>query len=303
VHVQGGGDRAVAWVADRQLGLITTHQLHIAGIGRGAIGSRRSRRVLHVMFRGVYLVGHGTPPPHALEFAAVLAGGEPAFISHRSAAALWAMIRRPPPVVEVIVPGRNCRTRVGLIVHKPRQLDPRDRTTKFGIPVTSPARTVIDFAADAGRDEAEGAIAEACAMRLTDEQQILAAIDRAPTLAGVALVRAILGQPGGPKRTRSGGERAMLRLVRAARLPVPLTDHPVVGYEADFFWPEHRLIVEVDGYDVHSHRAAFERDHRRDTVHRDAGYEVLRFTGRQLEREPLYVVAVIARALDRRTRR
>jgi very-short-patch-repair endonuclease len=94
----------------------------------------------------------------------------------------------------------------------------------------------------------------------------------------------------------------LLRLIRAARLPVPATDVPLLGFTADYLWAEERLIVELDSYPAHGHRAAFERDHRRDVVHRDAGYEVLRFTGRQLDREPLYVVAVIARALDRLSR-
>jgi len=116
------------------------------------------------------------------------------------------------------------------------------------------------------------------------------------------MLRAILGQPGGPQRTRSGGERAMLRLIREARLPAPRTNYPVAGFSADFCWPDQRLIVEVDGYPFHSARGAFERDHRRDIVHKNAGYEVLRFTVRQLEEEPLYVAAVIARALDRRAR-
>jgi very-short-patch-repair endonuclease len=58
----------------------------------------------------------------------------------------------------------------------------------------------------------------------------------------------------------------------------------------------------VDGYPFHSARAAFERDHRRDIVHKNAGYEVLRFTARQLDDEPLYVATVIARALERLSR-
>ena len=145
-------------------------------------------------------------------------------------------------------------------------------------------------------------IAEAAALKLATGEQILAAVNRAPTRAGVARVRGILGQRGGPRRTRSDGERALLRLIRAARLPVSATDVPLLGFTVDFLWPEDRLIVELDSYPAHGHRAAFERDHRRDVVHRDAGYEVLRFTGRQLEDEPFYVLAVIARALDRRSR-
>jgi len=94
----------------------------------------------------------------------------------------------------------------------------------------------------------------------------------------------------------------MLSLIRAARLPTPRTNYLVAGYSADFCWPDQRLIVEVDGVPFHSTRSAVERDHRRDLVHREAGYEVIRFTARQLEEAPVYVATVIARALDRRTR-
>jgi very-short-patch-repair endonuclease len=177
-----------------------------------------------------------------------------------------------------------------------------DRGECRGIPITAPARTLIDYAATVSYTEAERAIAEAFALRLLTERQLHAAMDRAPHRAGVATVRAILGQDGGPRHTRSGGERAMLRLIRAAGLPVPLTNHPVEGFTADFFWPEVGLIVELDGGDFHRPRPAFERDHRRDVVHTDAGHEVLRVSGRQLDREPVYIAAVIVRAYDRRSR-
>lgn len=302
--VQGGAcpDAVVAWVAGRQLGLITAPQLHVAGVRRGSIEWRLATGNLHRRHRGVYLVGHGIALPGAIELAAVLAFGEATFVSHRSAAALWGLARAPAGEVQVVVVGRNCRSREGIRAQRVRRIGEADRSSKRGIPVTSPARTVIDFAATTGREEAERAIAEACALKLTDEAQILAAIERAPNRAGVAQVRAILGQPGGAKRTRSGGERAMLRLVRAARLPVPMTNVPLLGFSADFLWPAERVIVEVDGYDVHSHRAAFERDHRRDVVHKDGGYEVLRFTGRQLDEAFVYAAVVIARVLDRRSR-
>lgn len=201
------------------------------------------------------------------------------------------------------VAGRDCRSRGGLRVHTVARIAAADAGRRNGIPVTSPARTIVDYAGTANAGELKYAIAEAYAHSLTDERQILAAIERVPNHAGVAQVRAILGQPGGANRTRSGGERAMLKLIRAAGLPAPRTNVLIAGFTADFVWPEQRLIVELDGYPFHGHRAAFERDHRRDIVHRNAGYDVLRFTGRQLEDEPLLVAAAIVRALDRRTRR
>jgi very-short-patch-repair endonuclease len=297
-----GPDAAVAWVADRQLGLITTPQLHVAGVRRGSVEWRLATGTLHRRHRGVYLVGHDIPVPGAVELAGVLAVGEQAFVSHRSAAVLYGLAATPGDEVEVTVVGRNCRSRDGLRVHRVESLARPDRAERRGIPVTSPARTAIDYASTAGYEEAERAIAEAFALRLVTEPQLIAAAERAPHRAGVALVRAILGQPGGARRTRSGGERKMLGLIRAAGLPVPLTNHPVAGFSADFFWPDVGLIVEVDGGDFHRPRPAYERDHRRDIVHKDAGHEVLRVSGEQLDQEPVYIVAVIARAYDRLSR-
>lgn len=302
VHSGAGPDRVVAWVAERQLGLITAEQLIAAGVGRGSIRWRLANGALHRVFRGVYLVGHSVHAPGAFEFAAVLACGTDALISHRSAAGLWGIAPPTSRSVEVTVIARDCRSRDGMRVHQIQTLDPRDRSQRRGIPVTAPGRTVIDYSATSDYEEAERAIAEAFALRMLSEPQLSAACDRAPHRAGVALVRAILGQPSGPRRTRSGGERAMLRLIRAAGLPAPLTNHPVEGYNADFFWPEVGLIVEVDGGDFHRTRPAFERDHRRDIVHTDAGHEVLRVSGQQLDREPVYIAAVIVRAYDRRSR-
>jgi very-short-patch-repair endonuclease len=302
VQAGAGPDAAVAWVADHQLGLITTAQLHVAGVGRGSVEWRLATGTLHRRHRGVYLVGHGIPVPGAVELAAVLACGEGTFVSHRSAAALWELASSSTGDVDVIVVARGCRSRNGVPVHRVEALDPRDRSKRRGIPTTAPARTLIDYASTTGADNTERAIAEAFARKLVTEQQILAAIDRAPHRAGVAAVRAILGQPGGARRTRSDGEGAMLSLIRATGLPVPLTNHPVEGFNADFFWPDVGLIVELDGGDFHRPRPAFERDHRRDIAHKDAGYEVLRVSGQQLDQEPLYIAAVIVRAYDRLSR-
>lgn len=301
VHAHEGGEAAVQWVANQQLALITTHQLQVAGVGRGAVRRRVEEGTLHRRYRGVYLVGHPIPLPGARELGAVLACGHRALISYRSAAALWGLANAAVEDVDVTVVARGCRSRDGLRVHRVERLGAGDRTTKSGIPVTSPARAIIDYAATANATELEYATSEAYAHKLTDDRRLLAAIDRAPNHAGVALLRTILRQAGGPQRTRSGGERAMLRLIRAAGLPAPRMNVLIAGFTADFVWPEERLIVELDGYPFHGHRAAFERDHRRDIVHKNAGYEVLRFTGRQLDDEPLLVVAAIVRALDRRS--
>lgn len=302
LSARGGTDnpgRAIAWIAGRQLGLISSWQLQMLGISRAAITRRLRRGALHRVHRGVFLVGHGLQLSGAREFAAVLACGDKAFVSHRSAAVLWGLTKLAGADVEVSVVARSCRSRDGLHVHRLTQLDARDRALKNGIPTTSPARALVDLAASAGPDELEPALAEGRAQRIVRDPELLATLDRAGNRAGVGALRALLRHQGGPRLTRSEAERRLLRLIRAARLPEPEANVRVEGFEVDFLWPEARLIVEVDGFAFHGHRPAFERDRLRDMMLRDRGFEVIRVTWKQLVDQPLLVIAHIARALGR----
>jgi very-short-patch-repair endonuclease len=101
----------------------------------------------------------------------------------------------------------------------------------------------------------------------------------------------------GPALTRSEGERLMRRLARAAGLPEPVANSRVVGWEVDFLWPAQRLVVEVDGYQFHGHRTAFERDRRKGLALAAAGYRVIRISWRQLVHQPILVAAQLAQAL------
>lgn len=296
----GGGDGAVEWVARNQLDVISIGQLRRAGVGRGAIASRERKGALRRMFRGVYLVGHTTPLPGAIELAAVLAYGDNTVVSHRSAAALWGLVA-PPPMPEVTVIGRNCRPRHGLRVHNALSLDARFRALRFGIPVTSVARTVIDVAGGADSHEVERVIGDAFAQRLLRDGQLEAEIDRCSPHPGVGQLRAILKAQGGPALTRSEAERRMRRLLKDAGLPPAQTNARVEGFEVDFYWPGHKLVVEVDGYQFHADRAAFERDRRKGLALAAAGLQVIRITWRQLVEEPVWVAVQLSRALADRS--
>jgi very-short-patch-repair endonuclease len=293
----GNGDRVAAWVARRQLDLITTRQLAAAGITEPMMKTRQRRRTLNRVHQGVYLFGTGAMLPGARELAAVLACGEGAHVRRRSALALLGVIAPWGGDVELAVVGRHCRPRSGVDVHLVARLGEADRTTQNGIPIVSPALALLEFAGVATGDELERAIAEAHALKLMTERQLQATLERNTGMPGAPALRAELKREGGPQWTRSEGERRMKLLLRQAGLPIPLTDERLVGYTADFYWPDHRLIVEVDGYPYHSSRWAFERDRRRDQAHIAAGYRVIRFTFRQLANEPLSVVATIALAL------
>jgi hypothetical protein len=98
--------------------------------------------------------------------------------------------------------------------------------------------------------------------------------------------------------TRSPLEDAFLELCDAHGIPRPRVNSVVEGYEVDFCWPEHRLIVETDGHTHHGTRAAFERDRARDARLTALGWRVMRFTERQVRLESPLVAAHVMRARD-----
>lgn len=138
-------------------------------------------------------------------------------------------------------------------------------------------------------------------MGLLSDGELEAELERAGPRPGVPKVRMIAAKDD-HGLTRSEAERRMRRLIREARLPQPLTNTRLAGYEVDFLWPDQRLIVEVDGYRFHGHRSAFERDRRKAMALIASGYTVIRVTWRQLTQEPHAVVAAIASALSAASR-
>ena len=220
--------------------------------------------------------------------AAVLAVGHDATISHRSAAALWEILPRDDDrPVDVTVTRGHPRNRPGIQIHRSRQLQ---HSLNAGVPLTTPLRTLIDLARTAGTRELERAIEEAQVRNLVTRKDV----ERLRGRAGAA------ARGRDPSLTRSEAERRLLRLIRAAQLPQPLTNIVVGRHEVDFLWPDERVIVEVDGFAFHGTRAAFERDRAKDRALQAAGYVVLRITWRQLVDEPEAVIAALAAALAHR---
>lgn len=299
VGVNGQGEPAAAWVAEQQLELVTTTQLKLCRVSRDVVRARIRQGTMHRLHIGVYHLGTRLMLPRAVELAAVLACGDGAFVRRRSATAIFEIAEPWSGEPEILVVGRNCRP-AGIDVARVRELDPLDFGTFNGMPITSPALTLLDFAAVATSDELERAIAEAYVLKLVTESELRAVLERHPRRAGARALRVELDRVGGPLWTASKAERVLKALLRKAGLPMPQTRVWLEGFPADFFWPEFRLIVEVDGYQSHGHRYAFERDHKRDQAHKNALYEVIRFTWRDLQNEPYRVVATIAAAIGAR---
>ena len=289
-------DRTAAVIAERQLGLITIGQLQAVGLHKDAITTRCRRRSLTRIHSGVYLLGGPPPVPGARELAAILALGHSAVVSHRSAAAMWGLAA-VEATVEVTIVGGSARSRDRVKVHRAGGLDPLDRATRHGIPLTGPARTLIDFAATAADTELDRALSEARVQRLVNDRNLAEALSRAGNRAGVGRLRGVLAREDESEYTALEAERRMRQLVKQARLPRPTYGAIVEGWPVDLFWPEHRLVVEIDGYQFHGHRGAFERDRRKDAMLVAAGFRVIRITWRQLTEEPLAVAAALASAL------
>lgn len=295
-------ERRVAALASRQHGVITRAQLLAAGLGAGAIDHRVRNGRLQLLHRGIYLAGHATPTWRAREIAAVLACGA-AVLSHRSAACFWEALPYPAAsstAVDVTVTRRGPESKPGIRVHRARTLARRDYAIHDEIPVTTPPRTVLDLAVSDLPGEVERALGEMLARRRLSERQLRDQLARNPGRQGAGVLRALIDLDGGPAASRSEAERRLLRLVRAAGLPIPEANVRVGGFEVDFIWRQQRLVVEVDGYRFHSSRSRFEDDRKRDASLAALGYTVLRVTWRQLTREPEAVVARLAAALARR---
>lgn len=288
-------------LAERQKGVVAHAQLVAAGVHRETIKRAVRSGALHRRHWGVYVVGHTALAPYAREQAALLACGEPAVISHHSAAYLWGLVPEPPQV-DVTVIGHQCRQKRGIRLHRTSALEKRDLRRRHGVPVTSPARTLIDFAVTATSTELDDAIGEARANRLIRAGELEAAVARAGRRAGAGRVRAFLKDEEEPALTRSKAERRFRGFLRQARLPQPKVNVRIGRHEVDFLWEREKVVLEVDGWGFHGHRQAFEHDRKKDMALADLGYHVIRVTYRHFTEEPLALIAHIARVLDRRSR-
>jgi hypothetical protein len=276
-------DRGIARVARRQHGRIARRQLLALGLGADAIDYRLAHSRLHVIYRGVYAVGHDTVTREGSWMAAVLAGGEEAVLSHRDAAALWGIRPNSRPLIDITTP-RSQRPRPGIQLHR-SSLPSDEVTTKDGIPVTTGPRTLFDLAAILRPRQLERALGEAEIRRLWDELSLLDLLRRYPRRVGSRAVRAVLeARNAGAKVIRSDLEVLFLEFVDEYGLPEPEMNAEVEGFEVDAVWREQRVAVELDSRTFHSSAAAFETDRERDRILVAAGWRPIRITWKQLER-------------------
>jgi hypothetical protein len=267
-------DRAMARIAERQHGVASIRQLRAVGLSDEAVRFRVSAGRLHRLHRGVYAVGHRPVSRRGFWMAAVLACGEGAALSHRSAAELWELLRPQRGPIHISTSARSGRAkREGIRLHRCSSLVAGTTTRRLNIPITTPARTIADLRRDVPPPKWRRAVRQA-------------------ELAGFSLGPEIESDG-----TRSDLERDFLRICRRAGVPMPEVNVKVGKWTVDFLWRAERLAVEVDSYLYHRGRIAFQDDHARDLDLRRLGFEARRFDERQIDEEPDRVAADLIASL------
>ncbi len=289
-------DTLIARLAGRQHGVVALWQLVALGIEASAVRRRVADGRLKRLHRGVYAVGAIGRKGYWM--AAVLACGEGTLLSHRDAAALRALRDTARHAIDVTVVGSRRRSRPRLTIHSAAELHPNDRGEVDGIPVTSVARTLLDLAEVVPATELRRAYEAAERHQVLDFKALNELIERSNGRRGLASLIALLDyDPATAAESKSDLESAFLDLVREVRLPLPSLNVLVEGYLVDAYWPAARVVVELQSYEHHAHRQAFDRDYAKLGRLSMAGYQVLPLTYRQLKLERDWVVAALGALL------
>ncbi|MGH2892665.1 MAG: hypothetical protein ACRDPM_05270 [Solirubrobacteraceae bacterium] len=270
-------------------------------MGRTSVAWLIGRGRLFPGLRGVFRVGHEASIELAAETEALLSVRDGAALSHWSAAALWGLWLPAPALVEVTVDDAPAAVNPGVQVHRSRILESRDVWIRKGVPVTSPARTLLDIAVSATDRQLEVAFDRAIAERTVKPSHVRDVLKRAGGHHGRARLNVLLEHElGASTMTQSDPEERMLALIREGGLPAPEVSFPFGPYKLDFYWPDARFAVEVDSHRFHSSRYRFERDRRKDNHLRRAHIEVMRVIDREITERSHALVADVARELTKR---
>jgi hypothetical protein len=280
---------------------VARRQLLALGFNAREIEHRLARGRLHLVMRGVYAVGWPTLTQKRRWMAGVLACGDGAALSHRSAAALWGIAKERPGMIDISVRRRCELRRQRLRVRGRPSLRPEEIVVRDGIPVTDVVRTLVDLAAELTPLEVERSVNEADKYDLIDPETLRSALDGYAGEPGVKLLRKVLD-----KRTFQLSDSDLEILFRpiaaAAGLRPPLAKALVNGFEVDFFFPDLGLVVETDGLRYHRTPSTQTRDARRDRAHVLAGMTPLRFTHYEIKYESARVRSELRRIAGTLTR-
>lgn len=291
-----------AALAERQHGVVALRQVLALGASVDAVRHlRNTARLRDTHVRGVYRLPGARSTWHQALMTLVLGCGPGAAASHRSAAALLSIPRFPPGAVEVVT-ARPFRQRLdGAEVHSSRWLPQHQLAVVAGVPATTVIRTIVDLAGGVGPKRLERLVDDCLAARLVDVAALSAVLEEGPTRGrrGVRALRHLLAERlEGYAPPASELEAAFRDLCREAGLPEPVRqldvgdEHHWVG-RVDVAYPEHRLLIELDGRRYHAAKVDLEADRRRDNQLVAAGWRVVRITWEQLAQRPTEVLALL----------
>ncbi len=273
-------DARLARLAAEQWGVVSADDLRRCGLSYKAVEVRVASGRLHVVHRGVYAVGHRNVPLEGRFLAAVKACGPNAVLSHFSAATLYGLVHWDGRYPEVTAPAN--RSHRGIRMHRSSLLDVDDVRRHHGIPITTPARTLVDLAATFEYRALRRVVREA-QRRLITVRQLLDTLNRLGPRRGVTKLAKILATGHAP--TRSELEDAVLDLILAGGLEHPHVNRPLTidgrRVVPDFRWPDQRLVLEADGAAWHDDRLAREDDAERQALLEASGERVVRVTWAQ----------------------
>ncbi len=279
-------------MARAQHGVLTRRDLEGLGFSKMAIEHRVATGRLHLISRGVYSVGRRDLSRHGRWMAAVLACGDLAALSHRSAAELWGIGYEERGRIDVSIARRHEVRRAGLKVRMRPTLAEMSVVRRFGIPVTHPVQTLIDLATELKPMRLERAVNQADVHDLVDPETLRDSLDAHIGEPGVKKLRTLLDRH--TFRLSDSDLEILFRpLVRAAAYPSPLSKQWVLGFEVDFWFPDLSFVIETDGLRYHRTAAQQARMVKRDQTHTAAGLRVLRFTHWQIAHAPTEVTDIL----------
>ena len=274
-------------------GVLSLVELLACGLSRNAVMNRVRNGRLHRVHRGVYAVGHASLTLEGRFLAAVKACGPRAVLSHLAAAALWGFLSWDDRYPEVTVVGASRNVLPGLRIHRTRRMERDDTTRHGGIPVTSPARTLLDLAATLDPDRLRSATRRAQSLYRVNVRQLADSLARHRGRPGSAKLARIIAT--GPAPTRSELEDVVLDLILRGGLVHPDVNVPyyVDGRRIvpDYRWPAQRLVLEADSKTWHDNPLAREDDVERQAVLEAHGERVLRVTWAQAIARPTPTLA------------
>jgi very-short-patch-repair endonuclease len=281
-------------LARAQHGVLARTDLLDLGFSDAGIKHRVASGRLHPVAGGVYAVGRPDLSPYGRWMAAVLACGEGAVLSHRSAAELWGIGFEERGRIDVSIRCRSRLERAGVKVRSRPKLSVGSVVRRFGIPVTTPTQTLIDLATELKPLRLERAVNQADVHDLVDPETLRRSLDAYVGMPGAKTLRTMLDRHTF-RLSDSDLEIYFRPLALAAGFPLPLSKQWVLGYEVDFHFLDHGLIVETDGLRYHRTPAQQARMVKRDQTHTSHGFRVLRFTHWQIAHAPNEVAEVLGR--------